>query len=130
MLDRPHADELLDAVAAFLREQLTAEGGGPLAFHARVAANAIEIARREVQLAPAAAARERASLAGLLNADPASDVAQLNRLLCDRIAAGNLSLATPGLADALWHITLDKLAIDQPTYDTYRRATARDDEER
>jgi hypothetical protein len=128
MLDRPHADELLDAVAAFQREQQTADSGERLAFHARVAANAIEIARREVELAPAVAARERALLAPLLSAGPQTDVAALNRLLCERIAAGELSLATPGLAGALWRITLDKLAIDQPTYDTYRRATARDQE--
>jgi uncharacterized protein DUF6285 len=130
MQDRPAPDELLDAVASFLREQVTGASGAPLAFHARVAANAIDIVRRELQLAPAASARERAALVRLLNADPASDVAQLNRLLCERIAAGEMDLATPGLAEALWQITLDKLAVDQPTYDTYLRSTraARDEE--
>jgi len=51
-------------------------------------------------------------------------------LLCERIAAGEMDLATPGLAETLWQITLDKLAVDQPTYDTYLRSTpaARDEE--
>ena len=130
MQDRPTADQLLDAVAAFLREQASDAGGRPLAFHARVAAHAIDIARRELRLAPAASAREHAALVRLLSADSTSDVAQLNRLLCERIAAGEMDLATPGLADTLWQITLDKLAVDQPTYDTYLRSTgsARDEE--
>lgn len=124
MLDRPTPDELLDAVATFLREQATGASSGSAVFHARVAAHAIDIVRRELQLAPASVARERALLMRLLNADASHEVAQLNRLLCERIAAGEMNLATPGLAEALWQITLDKLAIDQPSYDTYRRLGA------
>ena len=39
-----------------------------------------------------------------------------------RIAAGELTLETPGLADHLWRTTLAKLAVDQPTYWGYRAA--------
>ncbi len=35
-----------------------------------------------------------------------------------------MDLATPGLADHLWTVTLDKLAVDQPTYAAYRAALA------
>ena len=42
-------------------------------------------------------------------------------LLSRRIAAGELSLQTPGLAAHLWATTLAKVAIDQPTYASYRR---------
>ena len=122
MQDRPTPEQLLEAVAAFLREQVVPSTRGPLAFHARVAANALDIARREVALAPAAEARERALLVALLGADAPRDVAQLNRLLCERIDADAMDLRTPGLADAMWRITLDKLAVDQPGYDTYQRA--------
>src|SRR5512138_3912645 len=111
MQDRPTPDELLDAVATFLHEQALASA--PLAFHARVAIRAIDIVRRELQLGPAAAAREHALLAHLLKADAPGDLAQLNRMLCERIAAGEIGLDTPGLADALWQISLDKLASDQ-----------------
>ena len=65
--------------------------------------------------------REHAALTKLLGAEPGHDVAQLNRLLCERIANGAMDLDTPGLADCLWQITLDKLAVDQPGYETYVR---------
>ena len=125
MQDRPTPEELLEAVAAFLRDQVMPATGGALAFHARVAANALDIVRRQLELAPAAAQREHAALVALLGAAPGSDVAQLNRLLCERIASGEMDLDTPGLAECLWQITLDKLAVDQPTYDTYVRCIER-----
>ena len=122
MQDAPTAEQLLEAVAAFLRGRVVGATPGPLAYHARVAANALDIARRELALAPAAVVRERAALAALLQCDPSLDVQQLNRMLCERIARDEVDLQTPGVAEALWRITLDKLAIDQPGYDTYRRA--------
>jgi hypothetical protein len=33
-----------------------------------------------------------------------------------------MNLDTPGLTACLWQITLDKLAVDQPTYQTYVRS--------
>jgi len=122
MHDRPTPAELLEAVATFLRDHVVAQAtSGQVAFHARVAANALDIARRQVALAPAAHAREHAALVNLLGADPSHDLAQLNQLLCERIAGGVMDLDTPGLADCLWQITLDKLAVDQPRYETYLR---------
>jgi hypothetical protein len=123
MQDQPTAEQLLGAVAAFLREQVMPATQGPLAFHVRVAANALDIARREITQAPDAAARERADLAALLDADPQSDLVQLNRTLCERIRSDAVDLQTPGLAAAVWRSTLDKLAVDQPGYDTYQRHT-------
>jgi hypothetical protein len=51
---RPTASELLDAVRGFLTEQVMTqgEGQGQLAFHARVAANALAIVARELDLGP------------------------------------------------------------------------------
>jgi uncharacterized protein DUF6285 len=122
MQDQPTPLELLEAVAAFLREHVVPATTGPVAFHARVAANALDIARRQLELAPTANEREHAALVKLLDADPADDVAQLNRLLCEHIANGTMGLDTPGLAACLWQITLDKLAVDQPAYETYVRS--------
>jgi hypothetical protein len=121
MQDRPTPEELLDAVAAFLREQVVPAMSGPMAFHARVAANALDIAQRQIALAAAAQAREHAALMQLLGADAHTDVTQLNQRLCERIASGAMDLGTPGLAACLWQITLDKLAVDQPSYETYVR---------
>jgi Domain of unknown function (DUF6285) len=123
MQDRPAPEELLEAVAAFLRERVVVAGAadGAAAFHARVAANALDIARRQMALEPASRQREHAALVKLLGADAGHDVARLNRMLCERIASGTMDLGTPGLAACLWQITLDKLAVDQPSYETYLR---------
>ena len=124
MQDRPMPTELLEAVAAFLREQVVPAADGTLAFHARVAANALDIARREL-LAEAdtqQAAGERAALQALLCDSTEADIDALQRMLCRRIADGALDLATPGLADHLWRTTRAKLAVDQPGYGSYRRS--------
>lgn len=116
MQDRPDIAELLEAVAAFLREQVVPATEGQVAFHARVAANTLDIVRREVQLGPVAQVGERARLHALLGPGAPADLADANRLLCTRIASGELDAATPGLIDHLRQTTRDKLAIDQPGY--------------
>jgi hypothetical protein len=122
MHQRPDPLDLLDAVATFLREQALPQLPGHAAYHARVAANALDIVRRQLQLAPAADADELRRLQPLLGRD--GSLAELNALLCERIASGELGLHTPGLAEHLWQTTLDKLAVDQPGYDSYRRERA------
>ena len=51
---RPTASELLDAVRGFLTDQVMPATAGPLAFHARVAANVLGIVARELELGPIA----------------------------------------------------------------------------
>jgi hypothetical protein len=41
--------------------------------------------------------------------------------LSARIASGEMGFQTPGLTDHVWKTTMDKLAIDQPNYASYRR---------
>lgn len=137
MYDTPTPEELLAAVSRFLRDEagpaLGASGpqahGGALAYQARVAANMLDMVRRQGLLAPAAEAAERARLQALLGSsghavDLAADLATLNQCLTDRIADGTLGPATPGLAEHLWRTTLDKLAVDQPGYASYLRCIA------
>jgi hypothetical protein len=119
MHQRPDPDDLLEAVALYLREQALPELPGHAAYLARVAANALDIVRRQLQQAPRAEAAELQRLRQLMNSDGALD--ELNRRLCERIAAGEIGLHTPGLAEHLWQTTLDTLAVDQPGYDSYRR---------
>ena len=85
-----------------------------------VAALTPEDAARLRELAPAAEARELQRLRALLQRD--GSLAELNALLCERIADGRIDLQTPGLPAHLWQSTLDKLAVDQPSYASYRRA--------
>jgi aminoglycoside phosphotransferase (APT) family kinase protein len=49
---RPTASELLEAVREFLTGQVMPATSGQLAFHARVAANALAIVAREIELGP------------------------------------------------------------------------------
>lgn len=48
MQDRPNYDELLEAVASFLTNDVMATTTGRINFHARVAANVLEMVRREL----------------------------------------------------------------------------------
>lgn len=123
MQDPPKPADLLAAVARFLREELVPLLSGAAAFQTRVAANAVDIARRELELAPAADAAQRQRLVALLAQE--GDLAVLNRELCRRIRAGEMTLETPGLAAHLWEVTLAKLAVDQPGYASYQREQAR-----
>ena len=122
MQDQPTPSEILGAVARFLKEVVVAETKGATSFNVRVAANALEMMRRQLDTAPAAEAAELASLKALLNAD--GDLATLNAELSRRLGAGELDLKTPGVADHLWATTLAKLSVDQPTYWGYRAALA------
>src|SRR5688500_9380276 len=121
MQDPPTVAELLESTAAFLREVAVPQLSGHAAFHARVAANALEVVKRELELRPAAERDEHARLTALLHT--AGSLEALNALLSHRIADGSAHLQTPGLAAHLWATTLAKVAIDQPTYASYRRET-------
>jgi hypothetical protein len=122
MREEPRATELLDAVAAFLRDEVLPALDGRLAFHARVAANVLDIVRRELATGDAAAADERARLAALLGRE--GDAATLNAELCRGLREGAFAPDDPALLAHLWATTLATVAIDQPQYETYRRAAA------
>lgn len=120
MQDQPSAIELVEAVTEFIRNHAMPQLQGHAAFHARVAANALDIVKRELEIGPDAAAQEMARLRALLSKDGTPD--ELNRALCEKIEKGDVTLDTPGLKEHLWETTLTKLAIDQPKYSGYRRA--------
>jgi len=121
--DPPGMRELVAVVREFLERQAMPALEGRLAFHARVAANALGIVERELERGPAAALAERERLRSLLGSDDPLDAQ--NRELCRRLRSGELGLGTPGLVDHLRATTLEKLAVDQPRYAGYRRALER-----
>lgn len=127
MQDAPTPEQLLAAVARYLRDEagpaLAGHGDNALAYQARVAANMLDTVRRQGLLAPAAEAAERTRLQALLGTGD-DDLASLNRRLADALAQGTLESTQSALADHLWRTTFDKLAVDQPGYDTYRRLAA------
>jgi hypothetical protein len=122
MQDQPTPIEILGAVAEFLRSVVAVEANPHTAFQARVAANAVEMVRRQLDLAPAAEAAELERLRAILGRD--GSLAELTAEFAERIASGALDLSSPGVADQLWAATLAKLAVDQPTYSGYRAALA------
>ena len=119
MQDEPTPIELIKAVADFLRNEITPQIKGHNAFKLRVGINALDLVTRQLALAEGGDTAELVRLKQLLGTDGA--LLDLNRALSDKIAAGEVDLQTPGLAEHLWQTTMDKLAVDQPNYASYKR---------
>jgi hypothetical protein len=119
MQDEPTLIELTKAVADFLRDDIAPLVTGHNAFKLRVAINMLDLVTRQLTLEEESDAAEAARLRSLLGM-PGSLI-ELNRVLAEKIAKGEADLQTPGLAEHLWQTTMDKLAVDQPNYASYRR---------
>ncbi|TYL93154.1 hypothetical protein FXB40_22780 [Bradyrhizobium rifense] len=123
MQDEPTPIELTKAVADFLRNDITPLITGHQAFKLRVAINILDLVTRQLTQEEGRDASEVERLRALLGMD--GSVTELNRALAERIAKGEVDLATPGLAEHLWATTMDKLAVDQPNYASYKRELSR-----
>lgn len=121
MQDNPPALQVLDIVIADLRDNKLPSLTGRPQFEMRVTLSALQLVRRSMALTPASDAAELKRLTDLLG--QAGDLGTLNRLLTERIAAGEMDIETPGLAAHLRQTAIEKLAVDQPNYSAYRRAT-------
>lgn len=119
MQDEPTPTELVKAVADFLRTEIAPAIKGHNAFKLRVGINALDLVTRQLTLQGPGEAAEAVRLKALLGID--GSIMELNRALADRIASGELDLSTPGLKEHLWQTTMDKLAVDQPNYASYKR---------
>lgn len=109
----PRTEELVQAVALWI-DQIRPSLDPRDAFLARVAVNVLSVVERELTQGPAAEARAVQAMSGLLGHE--GDFTTLNAELCDRIRAGDLTVETPGLLEALGAMARDQLAIDQPKY--------------
>lgn len=119
MQDEPTPIELTRAVADFLRNDIAPLVSGHQAFKLRVAVNILDLVTRQLTREEGSDAAEVERLRALLGMD--GSITDLNRALAERIAKGEVDLATPGLAEHLWATTMDKLAVDQPNYASYKR---------
>ena len=123
MQDEPTPTELIKAVADFLRNEIVPVIKGHNAFKLRVGINALDLVTRQLALEQGSDAAEAARLKQLLRVD--GSLMELNRALSERIASGEVDLTTPDLPEHLWQTTMDKLAVDQPNYASYRRELER-----
>lgn len=123
MQDEPTPIELTKAVADFLRNDIAPLISGHQAFKLRVAVNILDLVTRQLTREEGSDAAEMERLRALLGMD--GSVTELNRALAELIAKGHVDLATPGLAEHLWATTMDKLAVDQPNYASYKRELSR-----
>jgi hypothetical protein len=114
MQDRPTAAELLAAVRAFLDDELRPAVDGRLAFHARVAANALAMIERELRDGEGFAAAERDRAAALLGDD--GEPAALERELARRIRDGSLDDRFAEVRDHVRATVREKLLIVNPDY--------------
>ena len=124
MQDRPTYDELLAAVERFLRDEVMPNIGGARSFHARVAANALAIVRRELAQEDEQLDREWAGLDALLGPTKRPQgrtalreaIARRTEELCARIRAGDADAGD--FRDAvLSHVrqtVRDKLLVTNP----------------
>lgn len=104
---RPTAAELLDAVVVFLREQLPNHVDEAMKHQVRIAAHALEIVQRELQLGPEQEAAHRARLDELGFPD--------DRALADAIKSGHAADG-PHLRNALVDDTRDRLRVANPRW--------------
>lgn len=114
MITHPRTDELVESVRLWI-EEIRPTLDPRNAFLSRVAANALATVYRELTQGPAAEAQAVAAMAGVLGRDEAA-YDDLNADLCRRIRAGDLTVDSPGLLDALALMARNQLAIDQPAY--------------
>ncbi|MEM7286445.1 MAG: phosphotransferase family protein [Actinomycetota bacterium] len=114
-IDTPTTEELLASVRDFLREDVRSATEGRNNFLALVAANSIDIVRRELTLAPAHRAAEVERLRSMFTA-PAGALTELRWALTTGLRDGSIDLDHDGLADHLRATVVNQLAIDQPRY--------------
>ena len=122
MTPYPPATDLLASVSHFLRDELLPSLQGAQAFNLRVGINAIDLIRRELMQQTTADERERGRLAKLLESD--APLAAMRQELCEKIAAGTMTLDQAPVRDHLRATIVDRLAIDQPSYSAYLAAIA------
>jgi hypothetical protein len=97
MQDRPTYDELLEAIETFLDKEIVPNVPGSRGFHARVAANALRIVRRELEHREGQLLAEWQGLDAVLGATErpptlaalARGIQERNNVLAERIRAGD-----------------------------------------
>ncbi len=114
MQDRPTAPELIDAIVAFLEEDLLPDLSGRKGFHTRVSINLLRILRREWEGEAAHRAADGAALEKLL--DHEGGAAELAAELAQRIRTGEFDDREGEVLTTLREMATRKLEVANPRY--------------
>ena len=124
MQDRPTYDELLQAIETFLDKEIVPNVPGSRGFHARVAANALRIVRRELEQREGQLVAEWQGLDALLGeaerpatlAALADSIRERNRVLAERIRAGDADHGefAARVREHVHRTVADKLSVSDP----------------
>lgn len=124
MQDRPSLDELLEAVAGYLRNDVMVNTTGRTNFHGRVAMNAVEMLRREISTMEDHLAREWDGLDHILGVSPMPPhlravreaITVRNRDLSERIRKGDADGGKwrAAVMAHLRKVIHDKLTVSNP----------------
>ncbi len=112
--DRPNAAELVEAVREFLSDHVAPNVEGQLAFHTRVAVNALAIVERTLDQGGAMDDAELMRLKTLLQKE--GDLGELNAELARAIRAGEMDDQRKAVLDHLRQTAEDKIALANPRY--------------
>jgi hypothetical protein len=114
MITHPTASELIEAVIRFIEDRAAPQLKDRDAFLARVAVNALNTVRREIEQGPAAEAAATERLKAILGRD--GTWTELNEALCIGIEDGSIDAADPAVMAHLKASIIDQVRIDQPNY--------------
>ena len=122
----PGMDELLTSVSDFLRDDVMAHTQGRLQFLARVAANSLDIVKREQTLAAPCLVNEEKRLRELFSEREDSTLAldDLRWRLVYALRDGSMVLDSELLHAHLRATVVNQIAIDQPRYAGFKTATS------
>ena len=123
-LDSPRTDELLTEVSNFLREDVMSSAQGRTRFLARVAANAVDLAKREAESLSEYRVWELASLQSLFGSTE-DGLEFLRWRLVKKLRDDTVDLDDHKLRAHLRQAVANQIATDHPSYSGYQQAISR-----
>lgn len=114
MITHPTASELLDGVIRFIEERAAPQLKDRDAFMCRVAVNALNTVKREIEQGATAEAAALERLRAILGRD--GDFETLNTTLSEGIENGSIDASSPEVMAHLHASIIDQVHIDQPNY--------------
>ncbi len=119
MSTRPTSGELVEAVQEMMQQTLLPALDDPsLVYQCRVSLNILQIVQRELAQGPEAEHEEAEGLQRLLGTD--AELSAMRAELISRIRQGDFDDNTDDLLAHLKTVTMNRVAIDNPRYSTYR----------